>query len=635
MSLSAYGQRIPPGNQNEVSTELQPPFRNEEQKPTQIPIWRSKLENPEDTKNRFDIPSNAPTSFTFISGTSSSFKPIENESIKFLFGRDDQEKEVKYKITEPSTTIVFPTLLPKGKGNTVVFEDDAPKMVRFEDSSEKVVVVHAETPRPDEIIGWHMNQSTSVHYTRSYEVGSVKESTVATTLPDDYKNEVEETTRASIFVTQDPYVEVQGTSSEFFASSTELLNSEQTSSISFKDGSEVPTTVDDKEEPTTKYERTTWRHSTSPMAIYYEPEGTTYKEPVVPTSTDKTVLQESIIVHTDNSLRLDSNDYDTAYTREFDRGHLLEVLNGRGGNRLRRVLEQRNMTLEELLDHRERGSSQLHLAEVDKRLTEEENRLANLRMYTTTTRRPRDLASVEREVAMFENFPNFDLSHMRGVRLSAESDSLAESSDLSVLGFMSRVKPPPDFIKKSRSMSDFDNIATALPSRATKKNSRSQPVTPSSEPEVKESTQGLMDVLMEHTGNSDTNNEILHVDLSSESEYKTIDISDGHFSYVEALGVRSAIIASSVIGGLSILVFLCIFIACRWRQKSKNKMRYNNRLLFCKGRTPILQHDLCAPKESPVVMISRSKNGKLHTLDTRSRRNIQEYLWDHFKKTFH
>lgn len=502
------------------------------------------------------------------------------------------------------------------------------------------MIVQAETPRPDEIIGWHTNHSTSVRYTNSYET---KGTTIATTLPDDNKNEVEEiTTKFSVgfeqtsepvipsaqfnYSSTDSSAEVQGASSEYISSSTEQQNHEQTSSINFESGSEVPTTTSDKEEITTSLEYTTFRQS-----IYPEIKDFKYEEDkIIATSTSKSAIKD----HTENSIKYDS-DYDTAYTREYEREHLLEVLNSTGGNRLRRILEDRNMTLEELLDHRERGSSQLHLTEVDKRLIEEEHRIATLRMRTTTTRRPRDLASVEREVAMFENFPTFDLSHMRGVRLSPPADSLAESSDLSVLGFMSRVKPPPNFIKKSRSMSDFENFVTASPSRATKKNSRSQPVTPIVEADDNEMTPGLLDVLMEHTAISDKNNEILHVDLSGESEYKTIDISDGHFSYVEALGVRSAIIASSVIGGLSILVFLCIFIACRWRQKSKNKLRYNNRLLFCRGRTPILQHDLNESQSGPSPVLMKSKNGKIHTLDTRSRRNIQEYLWDHFKKTFH
>lgn len=92
-------------------------------------------------------------------------------------------------------------------------------------------------------------------------------------------------------------------------------------------------------------------------------------------------------------------------TRVFDdKTELLDLLEDRrSGSRLVKVLQQRNMTLEELIDHRKRGSSQLHLAEIFWNRTAvdvpDESRDDKLDIVTA-----------------FENFPKFNLDNLKSIK---------------------------------------------------------------------------------------------------------------------------------------------------------------------------------------------------------------------------
>lgn len=88
-----------------------------------------------------------------------------------------------------------------------------------------------------------------------------------------------------------------------------------------------------------------------------------------------------------------------------DRTDLLELIEDRrSGNRLFKVLEQRNMTLEELIEHRKRGSSQLHLATVV------QNRSRFFPGQKVVLHDNMDI------VTAFENFPHFNLMDLKSVK---------------------------------------------------------------------------------------------------------------------------------------------------------------------------------------------------------------------------
>ncbi|XP_022216597.2 DNA N6-methyl adenine demethylase [Drosophila obscura] len=91
-----------------------------------------------------------------------------------------------------------------------------------------------------------------------------------------------------------------------------------------------------------------------------------------------------------------------------DRTDLLELIEDRrSGNRLFKVLEQRNMTLEELIEHRKRGSSQLHLSTIVSGGDE------HSRFYPGQKVVLQDNMDI---VTAFENFPHFNLMDLKSVK---------------------------------------------------------------------------------------------------------------------------------------------------------------------------------------------------------------------------
>lgn len=97
---------------------------------------------------------------------------------------------------------------------------------------------------------------------------------------------------------------------------------------------------------------------------------------------------------------------DSSFDRynDYDRGELIELLEDQeSGNRLLRVLNERNMSLEEFLEQRKRGSSDLHLAMLA------ENK--------TTENLPVGIFNDKLDiVTAFENFPHFNLVDLKSIR---------------------------------------------------------------------------------------------------------------------------------------------------------------------------------------------------------------------------
>lgn len=81
---------------------------------------------------------------------------------------------------------------------------------------------------------------------------------------------------------------------------------------------------------------------------------------------------------------------------DYDKGELIELLEDEdSGNRFLKVLKERNMSLEEFLDQRRRGSSDVHLAMLEENKTNDD-----------------DLDIV----TAFENFPHFNLVDLKNMR---------------------------------------------------------------------------------------------------------------------------------------------------------------------------------------------------------------------------
>ncbi|XP_065363268.1 nuclear pore complex protein DDB_G0274915-like [Calliphora vicina] len=141
-----------------------------------------------------------------------------------------------------------------------------------------------------------------------------------------------------------------------------------------------------------------------------------------------------------------------------DRTDLLELIEDRrSGNRLFKVLEQRNMTLEELIEHRKRGSSQLHLATIVE---------SPSRFYPDKKVVLQDNMDI---VTAFENFPHFNLLNLKSVKPDdIKTDSQGSSYFTSIIDI-----EPTDEVYKNRkgggqALAGELDKASLLPDRSEK-----------------------------------------------------------------------------------------------------------------------------------------------------------------------
>uniref|UniRef100_A0A1B0FNJ9 Uncharacterized protein n=1 Tax=Glossina morsitans morsitans TaxID=37546 RepID=A0A1B0FNJ9_GLOMM len=210
------------------------------------------------------------------------------------------------------------------------------------------------------------------------------------------------------------------------------------------------------------------------------------RKPVETSTLITKMRQFSTSTVSSNNKKSHYNEFLPDFDNVDDRTDLLELIEDRrSGNRLFKVLEQRNMTLEELIEHRKRGSSQLHLATIvenpaglfpDKRVVLQDNM---------------DI------VTAFENFPHFNLLNLKSVKPDdIKTDSQGSSYFTSIIDIeptdeiyksggegaktetrVSHINIPN---KNSKSLSFFPAWKTlALASLATRITNNAQAITPS------------------------------------------------------------------------------------------------------------------------------------------------------------
>lgn len=120
---------------------------------------------------------------------------------------------------------------------------------------------------------------------------------------------------------------------------------------------------------------------------------------------------------------------------------------------------------------------------------------------------------------------------------------------------------------------------------------------------------------------------------------------DRGFYHKLPAGMKSAIVMSSAIVGTSLIVFLAIFVACRWRQKRRNLLRYDESFNGSRVRSPILNRKISKNNSSsrsisPILLNgetiykNQNQNQKVNTMDSQTQRETQDYLWDSLRKPF-
>lgn len=350
-----------------------------------------------------------------------------------------------------------------------------------------------------------------------------------------------------------------------------------------------------------------------------------------------------------------------------DKTELMDLLNDRrSGARLVKVLRQRNMTVDELLEHRKRGSSQVHLAEIF------HGRKTTSTTSTTSSTPPlqlqqQNLQSKLDVVTAFKNFPDFNLDSVKSV---APDEIKTDSQGSSYFTSITNIQPTAEIFKESRAIRK--PFVIKLAESATGRNIQTQlwntenidAAQPHSEHNFLENSSpaaslflSKQHVLRPSTGDETNINTAFHdvVDQNRNDaaarSHDPLDLELSGHGYKRnnvlienaqmPIGVRSAIVASASIVLISMTLFFIIFMVCRWRQRRKRKICYSDRFQALRGRLPILGSRDGSPSKrstSPAIAYlsaanSSRRSSKLNTMDPNSP-EVQDYLYDAMRKPF-
>lgn len=328
------------------------------------------------------------------------------------------------------------------------------------------------------------------------------------------------------------------------------------------------------------------------------------------TSKEAEVIEIADEIHLD----LDSDEPDI----EAEKNEIIQLLEDRrNGYKLNKVLEQRNMTIDELMDHRQRGSSHIHLQELLK-----------------TKRKLAEKAKMEDRVDIvtaFENFPRFNIGNLKSIQ---PDDIKTDSQGFSYFTSIINIRPTDEIYKEARALQDIHKITKASSRQFKTLTFEGETADGKNIPhkvEVVKSSNIPETVVLE-----EIEKELKRVtDLESDFARHNVMIETAQISG----GVKSAIIVSSCIVVIAILLFLIVFAIYRWRQRRKSKLNYTESYKIAKGRLPIIHKEPFKDKRlSPMLCAkhrhSNSRLTRMNTMDPNSS-EIHDYLgWDHIKKPF-
>ncbi|KFB37362.1 AGAP013249-PA-like protein [Anopheles sinensis] len=333
-----------------------------------------------------------------------------------------------------------------------------------------------------------------------------------------------------------------------------------------------------------------------------------------------------------------------------DRRELLELMEDRRiGSRLAKVLSQRNMTLEQLLEHRRRGSSQLHLAEI-------------------VNGKVKPIDDKIDIVTAFEHFPRFNIGNLRSIR---PDDIKLDSQGFSYFTSIINLRPSDDVYKEARALQARHRGSAATTSNGNHRNeahflasggSKDRLLVPSRMSATSANAGSYGSNYEEESARENiVEHDLLDLELSGHGFQHHRSASVTIESTSIPVGVRSAIVASSAIVGVSLAIFVAIFVTCRLRQRRRQKLNYTENFNMAKGRLPIIHSaEMEARKSTSSTSASRRSSnageqvvytthralggggggGSSQTTDagTRGRQqsammdpnsvDVQDYLWD-------
>ncbi|XP_044255809.1 uncharacterized protein LOC123005860 [Tribolium madens] len=265
---------------------------------------------------------------------------------------------------------------------------------------------------------------------------------------------------------------------------------------------------------------------------------------------------------------------------------------------LSRILRLRNMTVEELVQQRERGSSQLHLADI----------------FHNKTREPEP-----HEEPHIGHINPESFSYFRKPKTIPESSSVLPET----------TKPP--------------YTITSFPTYKIETNKNVLPVWRQLYPDVYQDNNQL-DKKEKRPTTTTEKLDYEELERLEEIENALADAANGRLKvevpqnvYEEEeflklpSGVKSAIWASLAIIGLSLLVFLTILLIFKWTQKQKRRLNYNGSFLSSKIRSPILEPDQRRTFKTFVCETLGKKKKNYYKSHLQS---MSDSIWDSEKKPY-
>ncbi|EFA02501.1 hypothetical protein TcasGA2_TC008197 [Tribolium castaneum] len=260
---------------------------------------------------------------------------------------------------------------------------------------------------------------------------------------------------------------------------------------------------------------------------------------------------------------------------------------------LSRILRSRNMTVEELVQQRERGSSQLHLADIFHNKTREpepqEEHVGHIN--PASFRKPKTIPEFPETTK-----PPYTITSFPTYKIETNKNALPVWRQLYPSFF-------PDVYQNSN--------------QADKKEIRPTTSTEKLDYEEIERLEEIENTLAEAA------NGRLKVDVPQ-------NVYEEEFLRMPA-GVKSAILASLAIIGLSLLVFLTILVVFKWTQKQKRRLNYSAAFAGSKIKSPILEPEQRRTFKTFVCeTLGRKKNNyyKSHL------HSMSDSIWDSEKKPY-
>lgn len=313
-----------------------------------------------------------------------------------------------------------------------------------------------------------------------------------------------------------------------------------------------------------------------------------------------TINLDQISIQNDDSLTsTPSKSIPDKLTIKTAKEEIMEFLNNKENQaNLTDILKTRNMTTEELVALRERGSSQRHLADIFHNKTREPEptneaytgEVTNLKSFpfnrkpkTTAERNDQDT----KQFATTERNDEFDVTVFPAIKIETKEN------------------PEP----KIQPFHVWKTYAGNIGDEHHESNNKKDP----------EEMQRI--------------DEIENALAAAVNEKLNVEINENLYEEEAFLkwptGIKSAIFASLVIIGASLLIFLSILIIFRWTQKTRQRFRQRNSFAASKIRFPILEEH---PKRNIRTIMCETLGRKKEAY--KSKQSMSDSIWDGDKRPF-